>query len=274
VTTIFKVLRRKGLTGIFILFRHRLLVRIVDSFIIWIKKYSFTTGNKTILTNLPSHTVKENARIWDSYDWSKGGEEWSNYAKTYMGQDPSSWKASLINEMMLKYIKKDSTILEIGPGAGRWTAILQTLASRLILADISKRCIDICKERFRAHTNIEYNLIKGKLDFIDDSSIDYIWSYDVFVHINPTDVEGYIADFQRILKPGGYSIIHHSGAYNTYLSEKAARVNSFRSCMSANLFAQIVAKHGMKIVEQNDNLVHIPGDIISVFTKPFANQTK
>lgn len=271
---IIKALKRKGLTGINIFIRHELLLRIIDRSIIWIKKDKFLTDGKTIFMNLPSHTVKENERIWNSYDWSKGGEEWSNDAKTYMGQDPSYWKASLINEMMLKYIKKDSTILEIGPGAGRWTAILQTLASRLILVDISKKCLDICKERFNTHTNIEYNLIKGKLDFIDDSSIDYIWSYDVFVHINPTDIDGYIADFQRILKPGGYSIIHHSGAYNTYRSEKNARVKSFRSCMSANLFAQMVAKHGMKLVEQNDDLVHIPGDIISVFTKPFANQIK
>jgi hypothetical protein len=36
----------------------------------------------------------------------------------------------------------------------------------------------------------------------------------------------------------------------------------------------MVAKHGMKLVEQNEDLVHIPGDIISVFTKPFANQIK
>lgn len=166
---------------------------------------------------------------------------------------------------MLKYIKRGSTILEIGPGAGRWTEILQTLASRLIIADISEKCLDLCRERFKTHYNIEYNLIEGRLNFIDNDSIDYIWAYDVFVHINPTDVERYIEDFQRILKLGGCAIIHHSGTY----SWEQRRRESSRSYVSGNLFAHLVAKHGMKMIEQNDTLVHKPGDLISVFIKPF-----
>jgi len=53
----------------------------------------------------------------------------------------------------------------------------------------------------------------GALSFIENNSVDYIWSYDVFVHINPTDVEKYIIEFSRILKPHGYGIIHHSMGY-------------------------------------------------------------
>jgi len=45
--------------------------------------------------------------------------------------------------MILKYIKNESTVLEIGPGAVRWTEILQGFARSLILADISEKCLDI-----------------------------------------------------------------------------------------------------------------------------------
>lgn len=167
--------------------------------------------------------------------------------------------------MMLKYIKRGSTILEIGPGAGRWTEHLQKMASRLLVADISARCLNICKKRFKACSNIEYYVVKDRgLDFTEDNSIDYAWSYDVFVHINPTDIEKYILDFQRILRPGGYGVVHHSGTYPD--EEYASR--GFRSYMDGEFFAHLVTKNGLEMIEQNETLAHNPGDLISVFMKP------
>ena len=236
----------------------------MDRYTIWQKKGSSGKGEITFL-DVPSHTVEHNRKLWENYDWSNSGEEWTLEAKTYRGLEPNAWKTSLIDGMMLKYIKKESIILEIGPGAGRWSEMLQGLASRLVLADISKRCLEICKERFKNYEHVEYHLIERGLDFIPDSSIDYIWSYDVFVHINPSDIEAYITDFERILKPGGYAIIHHSGQYS---SEKDAREIGFRSYIDGDLFAYIVKKHQMGMTEQNRSLPHIPGDIISVIIKP------
>jgi SAM-dependent methyltransferase len=122
------------------------------------------------------------------------------------------------------------------------------------LTDISETPLSLCRERVRGLENIEYHLIEGRLDFMDDNVIDFIWSYDVFVHINPIDIEKYIIDFKRILRPGGCAIIHHADKYS---DEKFAREKAFRSYMNARLFAEIVKKAQMEMVEQNYNLVHI-----------------
>lgn len=235
--------------------RHVWLLHIKDRYVRW---KNASNSDETIMLDLPSHTVTQNRYLWDNYDWSKNGEEWSN--ETVFGE---KWKPMLINEIMLKHIKKGSTILEIGPGAGRWTETLQTLSKKLILVDISPTCLNICKSRFKNKNNIEYHLIEKRLNFIDDNVIDYIWSYDVFVHINPTDVDRYIADFSRILKPGGLSIIHHAGTYQ----DGADTTKGFRAHMTAELFSKLVAKHGMKMIEQDSKLVHKNGDIISIFVK-------
>ena len=79
----------------------------------------------------------------------RGGDEWTQYVKILQEMNPLQWKSSLINNMMLKYIKNDSIILEVGIGAGRWTEILQPLAKKLILVDISEKCIEICKNKFK-----------------------------------------------------------------------------------------------------------------------------
>ena len=185
--------------------------------------------------------------------------------KMNKGLDPNLWKSSLNNEMMLKYVEKGSVILEIGPGAGRWSEFLQKLASRLILADISPTCLEICRNRFESCDNVSYNLIERGLNFIANDCIDFIWSYDVFVHINPTEVEHYIADCARILRPGGYAVIHHAGEY---VSRKHARIESSRAYMSSSLFKTIVCKYKLEMVEQNSPLPHFPGDMLSVFRKP------
>lgn len=223
-----------------------------------------TLFNGKELVDLSSHTVKENRRVWSKYDWSERGEKWSVHVKKFRGIEPEIWKSNLINKMMLRYIKPNSNILEIGPGAGRWSEHLAKIAKNLILADITKKCLKMCKKRFDSAENIEYKLISKDLGFIEDNSVDYIWSYDVFVHINPTDIEKYIKEFSRILVDGGFAIIHHAGKYSDLRDMK----RGWRTFMNMDLFAKIVADHGMEIIEQNDELTHKPGDVISVFLKP------
>lgn len=236
----------------------------LEKYIIRIEKRKYLVGPSTFSARY--NTREENRRMWNNYDWAQCGEEWTQNAKTLKGLDPNIWKTSLINNMMLKYIRGNPVVIEIGPGGGRWTEVLQPICHRLLVADISEKCLSICKERFKAYSNIEYYLIEdGLLGFVPDDSVDYIWSYDVFVHINPVDTERYMIEFNRILKPGGYAIIHHSDVYS---SEEDAK-SGFRSSMDGKLFAHLVEKHGMSLVEQNNSLPHKLGDLISVFRKAF-----
>jgi GT2 family glycosyltransferase/ubiquinone/menaquinone biosynthesis C-methylase UbiE len=155
-----------------------------------------------MLTGHSENTVANNLKRWSNWDWSRYGEEWSNN---------EVWKMSLVNDVLYRYMPKSGTILEIGPGGGRWTEYLLPRASRLILVDVTEGCIEICRKRFKDQDNIEYHVNDGKdLSFLPDSCIDAIWSWDVFVHIRSSDVEKYIQQFSRVLKNGGSAVIHHS----------------------------------------------------------------
>jgi ubiquinone/menaquinone biosynthesis C-methylase UbiE len=234
-----------------------------DLHIIQIEKQRCITGDATVSNQY--HTIEENARHWNSYDWSDLGEEWTRDANKFKGVDPAVWKSTLVESVLLRYIPPDSTILEIGPGAGRWTELLQPLARRLILADITEKCLLICRDRFRHCSNLEYHLIDGPtLRGVPDGSVDRIWSYDVFIHVNPNDTDRYLAEFRRVLKPGGHAIIHHPGTYRT---EEEAR-KSWRSFVDGRFFAHLVQKYGLSLVEQNDSLAQKPGDVITIFAKP------
>jgi ubiquinone/menaquinone biosynthesis C-methylase UbiE len=61
---------------------------------------------------------------------------------------------------MLKYQNKEN-LLEIRSGAGKWSEKLQKIFRELILADISKKCIEVCKKRFNHCNNITYFFTGG-----------------------------------------------------------------------------------------------------------------
>lgn len=239
------------------------LLRAVEAYLIGIERQKFLTGPSTISSRY--HTVEDNRKLWNAYDWTRGGDEWTLGAKSSRGLDPERWKASLIDELMLKFIIPGSVVLEIGPGAGRWTEVLRPLCDRLFLAEISEKALAVCRERFGEHSNVEYHLIEDdSLEFISDNEVDDIWSYDVFVHINPRDTERYIEDFRRILRPGGYALIHHPGSYESARD----RTKSYRSYVDGSLVAHLVNKHGLELIDQNASLSHRKGDLISVIRKP------
>lgn len=211
-----------------------------------------------------NNSVANNLTTWLNYDWSNQGEEWSNTPE---------WKNSLIEHVLTPHIPVGSKVLEIGPGAGRWTEHLIQRSSHLIVVDLTPACIEICKERFREFSNIEYYVNDGRsLDFIAESSIDRVWSWDVFVHISSEDVREYVRHIARVLRPKGLALIHHARGGRS----KAG----WRSDMTAAKMRDYCREYGLEVLRQfgswdegrysiwpGQSDEHSP-DIITVFQMP------
>ena len=163
-------------------------------------------------------------------------------------------------------IPKGSRVLEIGPGAGRWTEFLVPRASRLVVVDLTPACLAICRERFKQAAHIEYVVNDGSdLSVIPADTIDRIWSWDVFVHIQSQEVERYVRHFARILSPGGRGVIHHSNG---------ARGAGWRSVVTAEEMAGLCQAHGLAVLRQFNTwgdgrwTTPLPADLVTVFEKP------
>jgi SAM-dependent methyltransferase len=179
---------------------------------------------------------------WARWDWTGGGEEWNA---------SPGWKQALVEHVLLPWIPQDQVVLEIGPGAGRWSAVLHPRARSLILVDVTERPLALCRERFAVAHNVEYVLSSGnELSHIASSSVDAIWSFDVFVHVKPVDQAAYLAEVARVLTPGGVAVIHHADGRN--LGELPSR-SGWRSPMSRNLFARLACERGLTVEAQIDS---------------------
>jgi SAM-dependent methyltransferase len=188
------------------------------------------------------NSTGENRQRWDSWDWSNGGEEWSASPE---------WRGALIDDVLARWIPRERVVLEIGPGAGRWSAALMERASRLILVDVSKRPLELCKSRFRDVENIEFVLSSGTdVPGIANGSVDAVWSFDVFVHIAPLDQASYLREIARVLAPGGVAVIHHADGRNRGLLPSR---HGWRSPMSRDLFASLASSSGLLVECQLDS---------------------
>lgn len=261
-------LKERGLlwTGLYVL-RTGLwrAARAVDRPIMRLEMKRVITGEATVTGEY--HTVADNRR-WNDADWSQGGEEWTEAVRAQRGQDPQEWKATLIRELMDPYCPRGGVGLEIGPGAGRWSEPLAERCGRLILADLNERCLELCRERFKHSPKVEYyQVLADGTSFLREQdfagqSVDFVWSYDVFVHINMRDFDEYLREFARLLAPGRYGVIHHAGTY------ARGKREATRSFVDGPVVARLVDKHGLELVSQSGELTHMPGDLITLFRKP------
>jgi len=150
-------------------------------------------------------TVAENVAKWRDHKWEREGHEWSP-GGTARGTE-MLWCRSILPRIHAHL--PATTILEIGPGFGRWTQYLLPLSSRLIGVDVSDRCVNACTERF-ARENAAFLVNDGRSLPIDDASVDFAFSFDSLVHVEAREVDGYVRELARVLKPGGTAWLHHS----------------------------------------------------------------
>ena len=115
--------------------------------------------------------------------------------------------------------------------------------------DFSPSCIGFCRKRFAHLTNVDFYNTDGRtLSLVLSDSVQFIWSFDSFVHIEPDITECYMAEFARILSPGGRFTIHHPGT-----PTRRQRANGGRSELSADLFARIANASGLQVRSQVDS---------------------
>jgi len=162
-------------------------------------------------------SIEEN-KFWDKeYNWSEHGDEWSDQA-SFCRIPYGEWKKSIVDFFIYPNIKEGATVLEIAPGHGRWTKYILEKAGRVILSELNPGCIDYCKKIFSNFNNVEYFVNDGKsLSFVKSESADFIWSYDSFVHMERDVIEAYFEEFSRVLKKGGFAIIHHANRKDFFL---------------------------------------------------------
>ena len=222
-----------------------------------------------------SDNVANNLKRWDQdHAWPEHGDEWNRQAAA-CGVDYPAWKQSLVAHLIAPNVNTATHVLEIAPGHGRWTEHLIARAGHVTAVDLSPNCIAFCKERFSSATNVDYFVTDGtSLPPDASASINFVWSFDAFVHMDRDVIGAYLKEIARVLKPGGTSIIHHSNVADID-THTQAKAEGWRAPMTAALFTELAQAAGLKVVSQfvywdEQNKIGVPrlGDRITQLQKP------
>jgi len=149
------------------------------------------------------------------------------------------------NRYVRPYVSPDHVALEIGPGGGRWTRYLLGFR-QLNVIDCHAELLQELKRNFR-RDNMRF-IVNNGCDFpgVPRESIDFVFSFACFVHLDAPLIEAYLKNIASILKRGGNAVIHYSDK-----SKIMAQINPNFSDNTPERMRQMVSQAGFTILEED-----------------------
>jgi SAM-dependent methyltransferase len=128
------------------------------------------------------------------------GDEW--------GDKPSV--DQFVADFVIPYLATQATALEIGCGGGRIARRVASRCRRLACLDIDMDMLRRCVHATRALENVAVVLSADRSPSLpfQSESVDFVYSFDTFVHLDQRMVYGSLLEAARVLRRGCKAVIH------------------------------------------------------------------
>ncbi|QUI30081.1 class I SAM-dependent methyltransferase [Streptomyces alfalfae] len=161
------------------------------------------------MTDTPSHSSSQTSSQTSSH-LKTTAAAYDAFADVYAELDrddidaPSVDRAVLAAFAELARISGPGPVAELGCGPGPVTAHLRKLGLDVFGIDLSPVMIDIARKR---HPELRFEV--GSMDALDlaDGSLSGVVSWYSVIHAPADDVRRYLAEFRRVLAPGGHLVL-------------------------------------------------------------------
>lgn len=127
------------------------------------------------------------------------GDEWGNAADV-----------DRIAELFIRpYVTSQSVVAEIGVGGGRIALRVAPHVGRLVCFDLSPEMLTRARETLRGFSHVDFVLLTEPAfpDRFDDT-LDFVYAFDVFVHLDLHTMWKYLNEIYRMLKSGRHAFLH------------------------------------------------------------------
>lgn len=140
-------------------------------------------------------------------------------------------------------------LVDLAAGHGRHTAEAAKLAPRVYALDVLEENVAFCRARLADLPHVTCLRNDGfSFQPLEADTATGIYCYDAMVHFSPGIVEAYLQDAQRVLKPGGRGLFHHSN-YPAPLDRHYGQNPHARNHMTQALFASLARDAGLTVIE-------------------------
>lgn len=176
--------------------------------------------------------VAYNRKRWDRYArrWVWNKRRWAKAPELYL-EDPQVTKENMphylthlgdewgtkadvdrvVEEYILPYVSSGDVVAEIGSGGARIASRVVARPKELWCFDVSPQMLKKARSALREFPQTRFVELPQPR-FPDDCAgrFDFIYSFDVFVHLDLHTIWKYLTEIRRVLKTGGKAFIHVS----------------------------------------------------------------
>lgn len=110
---------------------------------------------------------------------------------------------------LVPYLAPSATVLEIGPGGGRWTRYMLSV-KKLYVIDFYQELLDELKSNFRSADLVLVKNNGNDFPGVANESVDFIFSFGTFVHLDIEIIDRYLENMKPLLKPTSNVVIHYA----------------------------------------------------------------
>jgi SAM-dependent methyltransferase len=232
-----------------------------------------------------------NQRLWDVYsdNWKRS----EVYLRFDPGEDPNAYRDerirllgeewgppedvdTVVGTFIRPYLDASSIAAEIGVGGGRIATRVAPQVGEFWCLDVSKEMLARTRKALHGERHVHYVLLTEPKfpDGLEDH-FDFVYSFDVFVHLDLHVMWKYFQEIRRILRPGGTSFVHTSnltapGGWAHFARQDRFSVGE-HYFISPEIARLLAARAGLRVVQEGvpatDNF-YLNRDFLFVVRKP------
>ncbi len=147
------------------------------------------------------------------------------------------------------YLVPGATVVEIGSGGGRWTQYLRA-AANLIVVEYNPESFDYLRARFPGLAFTPYRSSGYEMHGVASACAGFVFTFDVFVHLEPDGIQAYLHEIERVLRPGGTAVVHYGD-----VRKPIARENPGFSRMTRALMEELIAATRLRAVDHDEEIM-------------------
>ncbi len=148
------------------------------------------------------------------------------------------------------FVDPAKTALEIGPGGGRWTRYLLEF-ERLVCVDLDPDVFHGLLTRFGPRANVSFCRTNGTdLPGVRRGSIDFVLTFGVFVHLDPSILDGYLHSLRSVVAPDADLILQYADKH-----KPAGAADSTFAPTTGPIMNYLLATAGFEVVDEDRELL-------------------
>ncbi len=161
--------------------------------------------------------------------------------RPYLRQVRDNW--------LLPYVHPDKVGLEIGPGGGRWTRYMLPFRT-LYAVDFYPELLAELRKNFPQPNIVE--ILNHGSDFpnVPPASVDFVFSFGTFVHIDGDIVRSYLDNLRAAIRPTGQIVLQYPDK-----TKEIARNNPGFADNDPPRMRAMIEGAGYRIVEEDIGLL-------------------